>query len=185
MSDRAQVLAFKVDGHSAQERAADVLAWLAGRGIIETLPTDSGLGALAHRPGPNALDAVVVAQEGGVFDFRNGRTNGMDVKCSMRVELCVGGDDMPGFRCPSCNTELDTDDVFPLVEDVANPFKAVPQIACGRCRKETPVDALHVDGGAFANLTLRFSNWWPLKPSFVKEVERACGAPAVVLHERL
>ena len=102
MSDHAQVLAFKIDGHAAMERAAEALAWLAERGIIEPLPSDCGLGALAHRPGPKVLDAVKSPPEkGGYFDFRKGRTNGMEVHASMRATLQMGGESMPSFRCPT------------------------------------------------------------------------------------
>ena len=186
MSDHAQVLAFKIDGHAAMERAAEALAWLAERGIIEPLPSDCGLGALAHRPGPKVLDAVKSPPEkGGYFDFRKGRTNGMEVHASMRATLQMGGESMPSFRCPKCNTEIDADEVLPLVEDVGNPFKGAPEVKCGKCKKAWPLDALAVEGAAFANLTLRFWNWWPLTPKFVKELATVCGAPATVLHEHL
>jgi hypothetical protein len=184
MGDSAQIVAFKVDGLHARERAADALAWLAGRGVIEALPTDSGLGALAHRPGPNALEAVV-AQKKGVMDFRMLRTNGMEVRASSRPELQTSGDEMPVFECPKCKAEIDADDVLPLVEEVASAFKAVPDVACAKCRKKTPIVDLRVEGGAFANLSLRFWNWWPLKPSFVEELAAVCGAPASVVYERI
>jgi hypothetical protein len=184
MGDSAQILAFNVDGMEAQERAAKVLAWLAGEGIIESLPTDSGLQSLAHRPGPKVLEAVVAGPP-GVFDFRTGRTNGMEIHSSVRAQLEAASDDMPGFACPKCETEIEADDVFPLIEDLASPFKPVPEIACHKCRKKTAIDALVTENCAFANLTLRFWNWWPLKPSFVEQVERECGARAKIVYDRV
>ena len=53
----------------------------------------------------------------------------------------------------------------------------------GKCKKAWPLDALGVEGAAFANLALRFWNWWPLTPKFVNDVADVCGAPVVVLHE--
>ena len=50
----------------AAQVAARVLAALVTDGIVEALPTDSGLGALAHRPGPNVAAAVAPAREGCV-----------------------------------------------------------------------------------------------------------------------
>lgn len=119
------------------------------------------------------------------FDFRTGRTNGMEVHASMRPKLEMGGDAMPEFSCPSCKKDIDADEVMPLIEEIGNPFKGSPEVKCPKCKKKAPIDALTVEGGVFANLTLRFWNWWPLKEPFVAELGRVCGAPAVVLYERL
>lgn len=187
MSDKAQILAFRIEGLEARDRSAEVLAWLVERGIVEALPTNSGLGSLAHRPGAKVLDAVVSPPDpSAYFDFRKGATNGMEVHSSIRAKLAMGLDDeMPVFGCPKCKAEIDADDVLPLVEEIENPFEGVPEVKCPKCKKANAVDALSVEGGAFANLTLRFWNWWPLKESFVEEVSARCGAPAVVLYERL
>lgn len=84
MSDNAQLLAWTVEPAEATTSAALVLAWLVKRSIVEAMPTDSGLGSLAHPPGPNVLEAVVPAPEGAFGDFRTLQTNGMDVEHGSR-----------------------------------------------------------------------------------------------------
>jgi hypothetical protein len=105
MSDSAQLLAAMIDG-DATERAAQALAWLVERQIVEATPTDSGLGKLAHRPGAKALDAVQKppAHMKNAADFRQLRTNGMDVEYTRRPRLQPSGDEMPVFECPIAPT---------------------------------------------------------------------------------
>ena len=185
MGDGAQVLAARVEDREATATAARVLAWLVERGVVEATPTDSGLGALAHRPGPNVLD-VVVGQKPGVMDFRKLRTNGMHLDYSRRAKLVGGGDKMPIFACPSCKQEAEADDVLPLLEELESPFAPPPQLECAACGVHSAVTDLVVSGGgAFANLSLHFWNWWPLKPSFVAELAEKVGAQVSVLHDRV
>jgi len=147
MGDGAQVLAARVEDREATATAARVLAWLVERGVVEATPTDSGLGALAHRPGPNVLD-VVVGQTPGVMDFRKLRTNGMHVEYSPRAKLVGGGDEMPIFACPSCKREAEADDVLPLLEELESLFAPPPQLECAACGVHSAVTDLVVTGGA-------------------------------------
>lgn len=183
MGDGAQVLAARVEDSEATATAARVLAWLVEHGVVEATPTDSGLGALAHRPGPNVLD-FVVAQRPGVMDFRKLRTNGMQVDFSRRARLVVGGEELPTFACPSCTREAEADDVLSLLDELESPFAPPPQLECAACGVHSAVTDLVVTGaGAFANVSLRFWNWWPLMPSFVAEVSAKIGAKVNVLHD--
>jgi hypothetical protein len=53
----------------------------------------------------------------------------------------------------------------------------------GKCNARTAVCDVSVEGGAFANLVIRFWNWWPLTPAFVAQVQEKCGVPMTLLHE--
>lgn len=92
---------------------------------------------------------------------------------------------MPVFRCPTCREEIDADKVFALLDDLANPFLAPPQIECDACHASLVVSQLTVEGAVFANVVLRFWNWWPLKPSFIEDVAKTCGAQVTVIYHRV
>jgi hypothetical protein len=180
MCDSAQVLAARIDGDATQ-RAADVLTWLIERGIVEEQPSASSYGGLAHRPGPNVADAVAKPppRMKNVADFRRLAVNGMNVEYTRRPRLQTSGDEMPDFMCPRCDAALDPDNVFPLLDDLDS------EIACPKCNEQTAVVDLRVENGTFANLVFRFWNWWPLDEEFVADLAKRCGAPIVVLYERV
>lgn len=184
MSDNAEVLVWRVEAGERIARAAKMLAWLAKHEIVEALPTDSGLGSLAHRPGKRVKD-VVVAQEDGVADFLTLVTNGMEVEHSPTPRLYGAGDEVPTFRCPACNNELAEADVLGELDKPAHPFLPVPQVGCSKCDQRTKVTMVVVEGGAFGNLALRFWNWWPLQASFVEELSGICGSAPVTIHEHV
>lgn len=182
MSDSAQVLAIAIpNAPTTTAEAAKLLAWLVAEGIVEAMPSDCGLGALAHGPGPNVA-SVLVKQEPGFSDFRTLMTNGMAIKSTLRCVLQVAGDRSPRFRCPSCNARVDVDDVWSLAEDA---FIPPPDVECDACQKRSPVEALVVKGGAFGNLVLRFWNWPPLTDAFLATVAERCGGPVVRLWQRV
>jgi hypothetical protein len=183
VSSHAQVLAARVANLEATRFAALVIAWLVERGTIQPMPTDCGMTHLAHPPGPRFLEAVV-PQKPGVTDVRTLRTNGMEVEHSLRAMLITAGDDMPGFACPSCKQAVEADDVFPLLDQISNPFHLPPETRCPGCGTMTRVNDLDVTGGAFANLTFRFWNWWPLKEAFVAELAERIGTKVTVLYDR-
>lgn len=184
MSDSAQVLAVNIPTGQTTELAAEILAWLADERIIDPLPTDSGLGRLAHRPGKD-VNSAVVAQKKTTLDFRTLRTNGMEIEYDRKPSLRTNGDEMPTFACPKCKHELDVDAAMHALNDLGHPFKPVPELKCPKCKKASPVVELVLENAVFANLTLRFWNWWPLKPAFVSKLEKLCGVPVVLLHEHL
>jgi hypothetical protein len=185
MSDRALVLGWAVDG-SSSSLAARLLAWLVERGVVEALPTDSGLTALAHRPGPRALEAVV-PQKASVYDFRTLVINGVELTHTTQTQL-LHGDEMPEFACPACGAAMDTDAVMERMMNPENPF-LVPtptRLSCARCNKSLALNELAVSNGAFVNVVLRFWNWWPLKPEFIAELGQIGGRESLaVFHERV
>jgi hypothetical protein len=104
MSDSAVQLVALVKSPSSI--AAFVLADLAKSGIIEALPTDSALGALAHRPGPKL---TAVEKLGPTFvDFREMAVNGFEVRLCSPPELFVPGDEMPILACPKCGAAMNS-----------------------------------------------------------------------------
>jgi hypothetical protein len=184
MSDSAQNLAARVPPEEVARIAADALAWLVAEGIVEEKADDSGLGRpRAHRPGKNAA-SVVLGQKPGVMDFRTLRTNGMELHCE-GWEVLTSHDEMPSFACPSCHAQIESDEVFPHLDALAAPGTPPPEVTCPKCGKLSPLPSLEVENGALTNLSFHFWNWWPLLPAFVQRLEKQCGAPLVVLHERL
>jgi hypothetical protein len=182
MSDSALVLVASVESPAAT--ASRVLAHLAEAGIIEPLPTDSALGALAHRPGARVLDAV--EKLGPKYaDFRALRTNGLEVSLSGSRRLFVDGDEMPILRCPSCSAAMDGERALELAHAPVNPFKPVPKAACKACKAKHEIREWKVENGAFGNLALRFWNWWPLTQKFIARVGTVAECSLTKVHEHI
>jgi hypothetical protein len=194
MSTRFQLVAVKWkkdpgDLTSVTDRAGRILAWLVDRGVVEPMPTDCGIGELAHAPGPRALEVVLTPEWHGAHfrsasDFRTHVPNGMELTIhGARPELVCVGDDMPSFRCPSCKAGLDTDTVLAAAN--ANPFLRSNDVTCPHCHEQRRAYDVAVEGGMFADLTMHFWEWWPLKASFVAELEATFGAPFRLFHDVL
>jgi len=178
-----------VDWRQASSLAARLIAFLVERGIVEAMPTDSGLVRLAHRPGPNASEAIISPPQDPsgtkrYGDFRELSTNGVEIEYLVRPRLLAGGDDMFVFRCPSCDAEHDADEILELIEELDNPFGPEPEAKCPGCATSSKVSDLRVSNGAFANLTLCFWNWWPLCDSFLETIGALVGRPPRVLYEK-
>ena len=182
MSDSAQNLAARVAPDDVAKIAADALAWLVAEGIVEERADDSGLGRPGHRPGRNAA-SVVVEQKAGVMDFRKLRTNGMELHCE-GWSVLTSNDEMPSFACPSCHEEVDVDDVLPHLDGQVSAGTTLPEVACPKCEKRSPLLSLEVRNGAVTNLSFHFWNWWPLSPAFVQRLEKQCGVSLAVFYER-
>jgi len=184
MSERTQVLGWTVDGQEAAQVAARVRAWLVAQGVVEALPTDSGLTFLVYRPGPRALEAVA-APGPRVSDFRTLASNGVELSYAPRSRLLVDGDNLPGVACPACGAEVGTAAVVEWMGDLEHVSQAAPHVVCESCGKSLAPNDLAVTGGAFANVVLRFWNWWPLKRELIAELSQIVGARCVVFYERI
>ena len=183
MSDSAQNLAARVPPEELAKIASAALAWLVAEGIVEERADDSGLAHPGHRPGKNAA-SVVVAQGAGAMDFRTLRTNGMEIHCD-GWSVLTSNDEMPSFACPSCHAEIDVDQVLPHLDAIVRAGTTLPEVACPKCEKPSPLVSLEVANGAISNLSFHFWNWWPLSPAFVQRLAKQCGASLAVFYERL
>jgi hypothetical protein len=190
MGNHSTTLAWRVDWRQASSLAARLIAFLVERGIVEAMPTDSGVTRLAHRPGPNANEAAISppADPSGTkhyADFRELSTNGVEIEYRPRPRLVSGGgDEMFAFRCPSCETESDVDETMELVDKLDDPFQPEPEAKCRACGASLKVSDLRVTNGVFANLILCFWNWWPLRDSFLETIGAVVGSRPEVLYDK-
>lgn len=179
MSDNAVLLVCAPE--DPYRAAAHALERLAGRRIIEALPSDCVRVGLGHRPGPAAVE--VVASPHPLFGTL--AVNGLEVEPRTMLQLvCGDSDEIPRVTCPSCEHAVDEDVV---VENLGpgNPFTGPLRLTCAGCGLTRRFDELTPHGAAFGRLVFRFWNWPGLRDAFVREMEGWCGAPITRLHEHV
>ena len=120
-----------------------------------------------------------------MYDFRTLAVNGLEVDHSARPTFHRRVTSSRRSRARTVGTDVDADEVLDRADALANRFEPVPDFTCAACTRTMPLVELATKGGAFANVSFRFWNWWPLTKAFVQKVEALCGARVTVLHDRI
>lgn len=160
----------------------ELLAWLAGEGIIEAGVEDCVLGDEGgHRPGPRHAAALADPAESWFLELR---TNGVQAQVGRRASCSSTG----AFRCavcPACRGELPQDEVW---SDAAMDWHegGAGMLRCTHCGQAAPITQWdHVDPMGFGELTFTFWNWPTLSEDFLAAFKARLGHRTVVISAML
>jgi endogenous inhibitor of DNA gyrase (YacG/DUF329 family) len=173
---------------------ASVVAWLAGAGIIEAVPTDCVLSTEpGYPPGPRYIAAVTGPGE----RLHSLRTNGLAVITTRSVFHPIQGELGP-VACPRCGQTVELED--PATGQAAHQWERFSdalstwmtggpcEVACPHCGQAAGFNDWHWASDwpfAVGFLGFKFWNWPPLKESFIAQLASQLGHRVVVTRGKL
>jgi hypothetical protein len=168
----------------ADHLARHVVAFLAGKGIIQAAPSEEG----GYPRGPRALE---ISDPAGL---RPAHETIPPVYSHLQVIIgrATHAGDMsetrpPEASCPSCRRTLDDpDDEWSAAVQAWLAGDSDSSLVCPSCGKAAPVDAWgYASRFGFGNLAFRFWNWPPFRESFLEELRNELGHPVAIVRGKL
>ena len=159
----------------AREHAARVVAWLAGRGIIEPDLSACLLGEeQGYAPGPKAYTAFAAKSDGTALQDNDGldhmQVNGLEVIIGREVSFNMQGE-FEAALCPECGHRRAQDGEWSDAMSGWAEGTGDGLLLCPACDKATTVaEWEHIDPMGFGTLTFKFWDWPVLSDDFVNDL---------------
>src|SRR5262249_19093928 len=134
--------------------AKSVVADLASRGVIRSVPTDCALGAPGYPPGDRVSDYLIVRDR----TLMTLRTNGVAVSAERAVHVPVG---LEAVVCPGCGARDRDFDRLGWQDKISQWYEGgLGLLSCRTCSREASIAVWpHEPTCGFGNLAFTFWNW--------------------------